>query len=221
MELKEAIRQRHSVRQYKDAPIEDNIRDQLNEYAFLLSEQGGLNIQIVYDEPECFNVRLARYGHFENVKNYVVISGKKEKDLEERAGYYGELFVLKAQTLGLNTCWVALTHGKSRAVLKDGEKEVILISLGYGESQGVPHKNKDLSVLSPDYAGAPDWFKKGVDAALKAPTATNQQKFRIALKEGNKVKISTAGIGPYLKLDLGIVKCHFELGAGKENVEWA
>lgn len=221
MELKEAIDLRHSVRQYKDAPIEDNIREQLDEYAYLLSQQAGLSIQTVYDEPECFNARLARYGRFENVKNYVVISGKKEKGLEERAGYYGGLFVLKAQTLGLNTCWVALTHGKSRAVLKDGEKEVILISLGYGKSQGVPHKNKDISVLAPDYETAPEWFRNGVDASLKAPTATNQQKFRILLKENNKAEISTTGIGPYLKLDLGIVKCHFELGADKENFEWA
>jgi hypothetical protein len=28
-------------------------------------------------------------------------------------------------------------------------------------------------------------------------------------------------IGTCLKIDLGIVKCHFEIGAGKENFEWA
>lgn len=64
----------------------------------------------------------------------------------------------------------------------------------------------------------PSWFQKGVDAALLAPTAMNQQKFVISL-EGNKVSIK-AGIGFYTKLDLGIVKCHFEIGAGADNFQW-
>ncbi len=220
MELSEAIELRHSVRQYKDAPIEKNVREVLDEYAYLLSEQGNLSIQVVYDEPDCFNSSLAHYGKIENVKNYVVISGKKAKDLQERAGYYGELFVLKAQTLGLNSCWVALTHGKSKATLKPGEKEVIIIALGYGKTQGSSHKNKEISSIAPDYDKSPDWYQRGVDAAMKAPTAINQQKFRFLLKERNKVEAAVRGIGPYVKLDLGIVKCHFELGAGKENFEW-
>ena len=221
MELIEAISERHSVRQYKDAPIDGNIREQLNEYAFLLAEQGDLDIQILYDEPTCFDSRLAHYGKFENVKNYVVIAGKKDATLDERAGYYGELFVLKAQCLGLNSCWVALTHGKSMAQLKDGEKEVIVIALGYGKTKGNPHKNKATSSLAPDYENGPDWFRRGVEAAMKAPTAVNQQKYKITLHDGNKVSVRPSGIGTLLKLDLGIVKCHFEIGAGKENFEWA
>ncbi len=221
MELIEAIEKRHSVRQYKDIPIEKEKREILDGYASLLSQQGDLNIQLLYEEPSCFDSRLAHYGKFKNVKNYAVIAGKKDASLQERAGYYGELFVLKAQTLGLNSCWVALTHGKSKAVLKQGEKEVIVIALGYGENEGVAHKNKDVSLLAPDYEGSPDWFKKGVDAAMKAPTAVNQQKFSLKLLEGNRVKASTTGLGTLLKLDLGIVKCHFEIGAGKENFKWA
>ena len=56
---------------------------------------------------------------------------------------------------------------------------------------------------------------------MKAPTAVNQQKYKITLHDGNKVSIKPSGIGTLLKLDLGIVKCHFEIGAGKENFEWA
>ena len=64
----------------------------------------------------------------------------------------------------------------------------------------------------------PDWFKKGIDAALLAPTAMNQQKFQFTLKE-NRV-LAKAGIGFYSKIDLGIVKYHFEIGAGKKNFDW-
>ena len=51
-----------------------------------------------------------------------------------------------------------------------------------------------------------------------APTAINQQKFYIE-KTGDEVEI-TAGLGFYAKVDLGIVKYHFETGAGKENFKW-
>ena len=65
----------------------------------------------------------------------------------------------------------------------------------------------------------PEWFKKCVEAALLAPTAVNQQKFFFSLDNG---RVSArAGMGFYSKIDLGIAKCHFELGAGKENFNWA
>lgn len=44
----------------------------------------------------------------------------------------------------------------------------------------------------------------------------NQQKLRFSL-EGNKVS-AKAGKGFYAKIDLGIVKYHFEVGAGKDHV---
>ena len=163
---------------------------------------------------------MASYGRFVNCGNYIVMAGQKAADLEERCGYYGELLVLKAQELGLNTCWAALTHGKSKARLADGEREVILIALGYGKTQGSARRSKSpgsVSNLSPD---SPEWFRKGIEAALLAPTAVNQQKFRFTLS-GGKVSVKPGLIGACLKIDLGIVKCHFELGAGKANFEWA
>ena len=103
----EIMKQRHSVRQYLDKPIPAEIRTQLDSYVAELNKESQLNIQIIYDEPNCFNSFMAHYGKFSGVSNYIAIVGKKEKDLEEKAGYYGEKLVLKAQELGLNTCWVA------------------------------------------------------------------------------------------------------------------
>ena len=220
MEVMEIIRSRHSVRQYLDKEIPQEIRRQLDDYAAALNRESGLNMQILYDEPECFSSRMAHYGNFENANNYIAMVGRKNDGLEECCGFYGEKLVLKAQELGLNTCWVALTHGKSKATVGADEKEVIIISLGYGKAQGTAHKGKaaaDISNIKPD---SPEWFRQGVEAALLAPTAINQQKFRFEL-EGNRVKAKAGLIGTCLKIDLGIVKCHFELGAGKENFEWA
>ncbi|MBE6041184.1 MAG: nitroreductase [Clostridiales bacterium] len=221
MTVDELVRNRHSVRKYLDKPIPEDIRDQLNETAESINGKSGLHIQIIYDEPECFNCRKAHYGKFENVKNYISIIGPKDlKDLEEKSGYYGEMLVLKAQDLGLNTCWVALTHGKSKAEVADGEKEVIIISLGYGADQGRPHKNKKPEDVSNITEGSPGWFCKGVEYALLAPTAINQQRFYL-YQQGFKVSTKIPPIGGLTRLDLGIVKYHFELGAGNIEFKWA
>ena len=220
MEIMDIIRSRHSVRQYLDRPIPQEIRQQLDACAADLNREGGLNMQIQYDEPECFRSRMAHYGKFEQANNYIAVVGKKEDGLEERGGFYGEKLVLKAQELGLNTCWVALTHGKSKAVVGSGEKEVIIIALGYGKTQGTAHKGKSADDVSNIAEDSPEWFKNGVEAALLAPTAINQQKFRFE-RNGDRVTAKAGRLGTNLKVDLGIVKCHFELGAGKENFSWA
>lgn len=219
MDAWELMKARHSVRQYEEKPIEESLRAQLNQCAEECNRAGNLHIQIFYDEPECFNSRMAHYGKFENCTNYIAMVGKKAKDLDERCGYYGEKIVLKAQELGLNTCWVALTHGKSKAELSSSEKEVIIIALGYGKTQGVPHKSKDLSAVSEGADGAPEWFTRGMEAALLAPTAINQQKFKFILS-GDKVVTKIPALGTNLNVDLGIVKYHFELGSGKGPEIW-
>ncbi|MBQ2510419.1 MAG: nitroreductase, partial [Erysipelotrichaceae bacterium] len=177
MDAMELMRSRHSVRQYLDKEIEEEKRRILDELTRQLNEEGHLHIQMFYEEPECFDSRMAHYGRFENVRNYIAVVGRKSPDLDERSGYCGEKLVLKAQELGLNTCWVALTHGKSKAVLQKDEKEVILIALGYGKNQGVPHRNRDIGKITEGYENAPEWYRRGIEAAMLAPTAVNQQKF--------------------------------------------
>lgn len=212
MTAMEIIEARHSVRQYKDIKIENEKREILDSLCSEINKESGLNIQIIYDEPKCFNCMMAHYGKFSGVNSYISIVGAKNNELDEKAGYYGEKLVLKAQEIGLNTCWVAMTHGKSKAIVNKGEKEAIIISLGYGANQGVAHKNKALETLAKISDDDPDWYKEGVKAALLAPTAVNQQKFRIE-REGDNVKITAPG-GMMTKMDLGIVKFNFEYACG-------
>lgn len=221
MDILTAMKSRHSVRRYKEMPIEKEKLDILFDEVKKCNEESGLNIQLVTNEPRAFTGALASYGHFSGVSNYFALVGKKSDRLEESAGYYGERLVLLAQMLGLNTCWVALTFSKrkSKITVNKGEKLVCVISLGYGEYQGKPHKNRPLEEICPDYDNSPDWFKAGVDAAMLAPTAINQQKFIFAL-DRNEVFL-TAQKGPCSKIDLGIVRLHFELGAGKDNFSWS
>lgn len=217
MENLKIMQMRHSVRQYADTPIEGEIRSLLDETVKEINRESGMNIQIIYDDPKCFDSLMAHYGKFSGVKNYIALVGKKSSGLSETLGYYGEKLVLKAQELGLNTCWVAMTHGKSKAVVNKGEKLVCIISLGYGITQGTAHKSKPLRELCNYTDNMPEWFLQGMNAALLAPTALNQQKFKIELLPDENVRL-TCGNGFYTKLDLGIVRYHFETVTGKKTI---
>ena len=220
MDLQEAIKNRHSVRSYMDKPIPAEIVGRLEEEIALCNAEGGLHIQLVTGEPEAFSGLLAHYGKFSCVKNYIALIGPDEPGLQEKAGWYGERLVLLAQTLGLNSCWVALTYskGKSRCQVDEGEKLVCVIALGYGTTPGHARKSRSVTSVCKVDVPMPDWFRRGVEAALLAPTAVNQQKFRFILS-GGTVRAETRP-GFCTRLDLGTVKYHFVVGAGKENFEW-
>lgn len=222
MTLQEAIVARHSVRQYMEKPIEAEKIEELKVLIDECNREGGTHLQLVTDEPKAFAGGMAKYGKFSGISNYIAVVGKKGADT--LLGYYGEKVVIRAQMLGLNTCWVGLTFSKqpdSYQVL-DGEKLFCVISLGYGANQGVQHKLKPIENFAEVNGAMPEWFRQGVEAAILAPTAVNQQKFKFVLRDGNRVeaKAKFSLIG-YAQLDLGIAKYHFEVSAGKENFEWA
>lgn len=223
MELIEAIKSRHSVRKYKEQPIEESKLTTLRTAIEEANAEGGLNIQLVVDEPRAFGSKLHTYGTFSGVQNYLVMAAPKGREWEEKIGYYGEKIVLLAQSLGLNTCWVGLTYKKIPEAfsLKEGEIIHCEIALGYGENQGVQHPQKPAEKFFEADGDVPDWFKAGLEAALLAPTAVNQQKFKFILHPGNKVETKTfSSLWGYTQIDLGIVKYHFELAAGNENFQW-
>lgn len=211
MQMLDLMKERHSVRQYSDKKIDGDVKTKLDTYVASINEESGLSMQIFYNEPNCFNSMLAHYGKFSNVKNYIAIVGKKEE--QEKSGYYGEKVVLKCQELGLNTCWVALTHGKVNVQTKPQQKLLILIALGYGTNTGVAHKSKPIKELCKEDA-YPEWFMKGMEAVSLAPTAMNQQKFLFEMKNGQVYAKALRGF--YSKIDLGIVKYHFEAVTGHE-----
>ena len=227
MTIQEAIDARHSVRAYKDQPLTEEVVKRLEAEIAVVNQKGNLHVQLIQNEPKAFQGTLAKYGKFRNANNYLVMAGKRAEDLDERVGYYGEHLVLLAQTLGLNTCWVGLSYSKvpGTYVLEEGEKIACYIAIGYGETQGVGHNIKTVEQVSNASDATPSWFRKGVEAALLAPTAVNQQKFSFEYvgmsnnRHQVRAKKGFSMIG-YTQMDLGIAKYHFEIGAGKVNFEW-
>ena len=229
MTLQEAIKARHSVRAYQGQPLSDADAHALQEKIDAVNREGRLHIQLIRNEPKAFLGPFARYGKFRGVTDYLVMAGVKADDLDERIGYYGEQLVLFAQTIGLNTCWVGLSYTKipGTYVLNEGEVIQAYISIGYGETQGVTHKIKRINQVSNVSEDTPDWFRRGVEAALLAPTAINQQKFSfeyLPAEDGQLPRVVAKrhfSLVGYTQMDLGIAKYHFEIGAGKDNFRWA
>ena len=218
--IQEAMESRHSVRSYFSTPIPQDITLTLRQSIKEFSTQGRIRIQLVTDEPEAFSGFMAHYGHFVCVRNYITFIADKDGSQDTLVGYYGEKLVLLAQQLGLSSCWVGLSYQKKKCpvVVNPGEKLVCVIALGYGVSRGKPHTNRPLNQISNLEDSSPMWFRSGMMAVLLAPTAMNQQHFFFR-QEGDTVEARSTG-GPYSRVDLGIAKCHFELGAGTENFRW-
>ena len=202
MDTLRALELRHSVRSYTDQPLSGDVLTTLQKLVKEANKEGGLHIQLVLDRPKAFRGPMI---------------AKKNKG--EELGYYGQKIVLEAQKLGLNTCWASGTFGKDADAydIDRGEKLFAVIAVGYGTTNGNPHKSKSFDdvVKGKDL---PDWFTAGANAALQAPTAMNRQPFTLSLGKKDKVVLDKAS-----GLDRGILKYNFEVGAaakGCKKVDW-
>ena len=203
MDLKEAMQKRHMVRKYIDKSLPDDLINRINERISMNNEKHKLSMKLMINNNKGVN-SIMKLIMAKGVNNFIILAGDNSENLDERLGYSGADIMLYAQTLGLNTWWVGGTFNRSVSQYVENKKVTGIIAIGYGESQGKPHKST--------------WFISGVDGALLAPTALNKQDFMI-IGDGNKVKIECDN-GIFTGSNVGLIKYHFELGAGKENFEW-
>lgn len=211
----DAIKERHSVRNYEAKKIEADKVEKIRAKIEELNKEGNLHLQFMEDAGKTYNKLFNKVAGLGSAPSVIACVGIDDETLEQRVGYYGEKLVLFIQELGLNTCWAGTFNQKNiGAEVGDGEKLVISIAVGYGKDKGKPHKSKSPEQVIEAKGDRPYWFNKGVDMALLAPTAINQQKFTIRLNEDESVDFVDKG-GIFSQVDLGIVRCHFEIGAEK------
>ncbi len=214
--LIEAIRARHAVRNYKDEKISEELVSQIKARIEEINSEGALHLQFIEDAGKTYNRLLNRFMGLGSAPSVIACVGTEADDLEARVGYYGEKLVLFEQSIGLNTCWAGTFNKKNiDAQVGPGERLVISIAIGYGKDQGKPHKSKTPEQVTLVEGERPEWFDRGVEMALLAPTAINQQKFVIKLGKDESVEFIDKG-GSYSGVDIGIVRCHFEIGAGRK-----
>ena len=193
----EAIRARHAVRNYTAKPLSPEIIDELSQEIEQCNRQGQLHIQLVTENEDAFKTFIPLFGRFKNVKNYIALAAKKQGDFYVKCGYCGARLMVKAQQAGLNSCWVTNTYNakKCPVSLEPHEELVGVIAIGYGTTDGTQHKSKSMEKLF------------------------NKQNFFIEAS-GNTVSIRPKDNRPMSQIDIGIVKYHFEVGAGRENFIW-
>ena len=218
MDFKEAMQKRHMVRKYTDKPLSDEIIAKINERIELNNKTYNLNMKLMINNSKGVS-SIMKLIMAKGVNNFIILAGDVSENLDERLGYSGADIMLYAQTLGLNTWWVGGTFNRSVSSYVDNKKVTGIIAIGYGQTQGVPHKSKNVEDVS-KYEGTiiPSWFISGVDGALLAPTALNKQDFML-IGNGNRVKIECSN-SIFTGSNVGLIKYHFELGAGKGNFEW-
>lgn len=220
MSIMDTIRARHSVREYDGRTPEGEALVALQHVIRECAQQSGLNIQLVMNNPETFQI-VARFGLVHGAMTNVAFVTRGDES-DEAIGYWGQRIVLSAQEAGLNTCWVAMcSRRKNKAVCASGEKVRLVIAVGYGKTQGAQRKTKGADELSTiECANAPAWFATALEAAQLAPTAMNNQNFHVTLREDGKTVLITAPKGGWNTLDLGIVKRNFEEAANEFGADW-
>ena len=218
----EIIRNRKSVRTYKEQAIPEKTLNLVRDY---LKHDTGL-----FDVPITFSILNARENGVSSpvilgADTYVAGKYQKQKNAELSFGYAFEKFILYAASLGLGTVWLAATIDRKAFELGyAAEKRSIRESMmrrGMKSDSRVPFgelffRNNFQNPLNESDAGI---WQLPLEMVRLAPSATNKQPWR-AIAEKDWVHFyekKTPGYdkeatGDIQKVDLGIALCHFEIG---------
>lgn len=246
-QLIDAVNIRTATRAYDGRPLDDDTARQLEMAIEPLNLLAGLDMQLVRDRPGVF-ADAAASGHLTGARDFVALVGPDDAESRERAGFYGERLVLTATLRGLGTLWVAGSWDRAAAErqcrLPSGQVLYLAIvvgtpadaaermSLTYDElcarqrdhRPTLGYEGFTAPMDDEERRAAPDWFRAGVEAAMKAPSARNTQPVRFSYDPADGTASATvdpaAGDGPNAANDLGIAKLHFQIGAGRGSWQW-
>ena len=224
MNILDIMSRRTSRRTYTGEPLS---QEQAADIQNLIDQNKGSGfcayLNIGKGDP--FQRFFASYGMFSHVANYVELRCDDRQNPEslERIGYFGEKLVLRATELGLGTCWIGASYDKSKCRRPEEGETACLIALGsvpeektWKErliSKGVKRKSKSIDQMLTSDREAPEWLKRGMGAVCLAPSAMNGQPVKFLFKESRLFAMVEKN-SPYVYIDLGIAKLHFELAAG-------
>jgi nitroreductase len=231
-----AINVRRSSRTYdKSKTIATEVKNKLHEACSGFRPYGSVRVEFISEPPDdVFANALGFYGNIKGAPAFFAFVGDmSDPNVQEKMGYTGEAAVLEATSLGLGTCWVALTYNakavKSLVKLGSNEKLICVSPVGYTTESwsfeekalrgfGANHQRKPLQSMAGGLAepGWPDWAKAAAEAARLAPSAMNRQPWSFHIeKDSITIAVKNQGIefNVAKRLDCGIAMLHIELGA--------
>lgn len=238
----EAIKNRKSVRTYKEQEIPAETMDKIRRY--LEKDTALFNVPITF---KILNTQKDDVSSpvIIGADTYVAGKYKKQKNAEIAFGYAFEKFVLYATSLGLGTVWLAATIDRQafeKAIDLQGDEVMPAVSpLGYAAEKRSLRENmmrkgmKSDSRLSfeqlffknnfqqPLTEAEAGLWKLPLEMVRLAPSATNKQPWR-AVIDHNKVHFYEKKAKGYdkgidiQKVDLGIALCHFAIAAQEKGL---
>ena len=241
MEIIQAMRTRISCRAFTDRLVEDDLFAELEAEIERMNAESGLSFQLYGPREDGTALDMMPAMFASNPPCYAALVSKAGPEPEERLGYYGELLALKAEQLGLSTCWVASTYRKStaRVELAEGEKLHDVIAIGYAplkmpltqRSIRAALRSRDKSIdkfwMGPTpLEEAPEWLRACIGAVRMGPSGVNAQPVVFVQElEGGPIRAELSQLRHRTEyVDLGIAKLHFELMAAHQGMpghwEW-
>jgi hypothetical protein len=207
-----AVNVRCSKRSYdKSRPMGSAVREKLHAACADFKPYPGARAVFVSEPPDdIFANAMGFYGNIKNAPSFLAFIGDmSDLNVQEKMGYTGEGIILEATSLGLGTCWVALTYN-SKSVspmikLAGNEKLLAVSPVGYTVEK--------WTFEGPQW---PKWARAAAEAARLAPSATNRQPWNLTIgKDSITISIKSTGMDFNVskRLDCGIAMLHIELGA--------
>lgn len=238
------LRKRHSVRTYSETPLSpEQVKELKAEITMINTHEAGIFFTLVTDDPNPFSSFKSTYGMFKGVRNYITaVVDEHFPDALERLGFYGEQLALKAQEIGLSSCFVGATFDSSKVdvQLRAGRKLEFLLTLGYpAEKEGliahisasVLHRKKgsyEQFYITSDYdlRGAEQVFphlRMALEAIAYAPSAVNLRPTRLTVKniDGKQMLVAMVNAKNRMQwIDFGIAKQNVQFLFPEAVWEW-
>lgn len=235
------LQSRHSVRNYLKESLSPQIINRLKAVVTMINtHEYGLKFQLFFNDDNPFNGFMKSYGTFLNPMNYLAaVVDTGVSDILEKAGYYGEKFVVEAVKAGLGTCFVGGTYDKSsvNAQIRAGEKILFLILFGLPmEKERFAEKmlvrlvhlkkmdTKDFFVPSSDYEYALSKFpelSEGLAGIACAPSSLNKRPVRVFIGNRDGEECLCGKVDDSNKknlIDLGIAKFNFNYATSTQCI---
>lgn len=232
MELKD-LENRHSVRSFEPREIDGKTANTLRaEITMTNTHEAGMHFSLVFNDGRPMKGYSQSYGIFRNVENYLVATVDTSfPDVREKAGYYAQRFVMKAQSLGLGSCYVGATYNPKEidVPLRAGWQILFIVVFGYPLGKERMLANAMMRLIHRHHKDGRDmfigddaayehavsvwpWLPEALQAAACAPSSYNKQPVRFSIVDDGATSTITASVdksNPKNLTDLGIAKFNF------------
>ena len=241
MDIIEAINTRISCRAYTAQAIAESTVAALRDELDAINAESGFNFQLYGPREDGSVIELSASMFSGEPPMYAAFVAKEDPVEEERLGFYGERFVLKATQLGVSNCWVAGTFNRTTTRVELGPDEVLhdVVPLGYPPAKtplkqktiraGIRARSKkpaDMWRGDVPFAEAPEWVQAAIEAVEKGPSAINEQPVVFVRDDaGSLIRAELVQVKTGKEYtDLGIAKYHFQQVAASFGIagtwEW-